>query len=146
MRDEFRVFYSKFKDISNDLGRKNTLKQEYLLKLLFVSKAHLSVTEIVDSIKKDYNITISDKSVYALLDFLEQINLVESITILQDKTKKYQLNLKSHHDHLVCIKCGKIVEFCDKIIEANQQEIFKKYEFEEISHTMILYGVCDECI
>lgn len=146
MRDEFSFFYSKFKDISQDLGRKNTLKQEFLLKLLFVSNEHLSVSEIVWKLKKTYNITISDKAVYSLLDFLEEMSLVESISIEPNKTKKYQLNVKNHHDHLICIKCGKIVEFYDKIIESSQKEIFKKYEFEEISHTMILYGVCSECI
>jgi Fur family transcriptional regulator, ferric uptake regulator len=50
-----------------------------------------------------------------------------------------------HHDHLVCVKCNKIVEFQDDVIEKHQIQIAKKHSFELTDHSLYLYGLCKDC-
>ena len=49
-----------------------------------------------------------------------------------------------HHDHLICVECGRITEFCDEAIETRQEEIAKQHGFRIVDHKMELYGVCLE--
>ena len=51
----------------------------------------------------------------------------------------------SHHDHLVCLDCGKIVEICDPRIEKLQREMAEKYGFKLRGHVHNLYGICKDC-
>ncbi|MFH1625867.1 MAG: FeoA domain-containing protein, partial [Pseudomonadota bacterium] len=55
------------------------------------------------------------------------------------------LHLGSHHDHLVCIRCGKILEFYDPEIEALQIELARKKRFHDLQHKMEIYGLCSDC-
>jgi Fur family ferric uptake transcriptional regulator len=51
----------------------------------------------------------------------------------------------SHHDHLICLDCGKIIEFEDPTLEALQKGIAQRYRFKISHHLMELYGRCEEC-
>ncbi len=54
-------------------------------------------------------------------------------------------HLGRHHDHLVCTKCGKIVEFANEDIERLQVEVAARYGFHMLQHRMEIYGLCSEC-
>lgn len=54
----------------------------------------------------------------------------------------FELNEGHHHDHIVCLDCGKVEEFVDTEIEARQRAIAGKYQFDISDHSMILYGHC----
>ena len=55
----------------------------------------------------------------------------------------FELERGKHHDHLICVKCGKIIEFVDESIEAKQKEIAAKNGFRISDHSLIIYGICD---
>lgn len=57
----------------------------------------------------------------------------------------FELNRGGHHDHLVCVKCGVVVEFCDEIIEERQQAIAEEHGFIMQDHSLVIYGVCKRC-
>jgi Fur family ferric uptake transcriptional regulator len=57
----------------------------------------------------------------------------------------FELNSGSHHDHVVCIKCGKVDEFTDESIEKRQEEIAKKLGYTLTEHSLYLYGYCNSC-
>lgn len=57
----------------------------------------------------------------------------------------FELDHGQHHDHIVCIKCGKVVEFIDEIIEERQHVIAKEKGFKMTDHSLYIYGVCKEC-
>jgi len=50
-----------------------------------------------------------------------------------------------HHDHILCMKCGKVDEFADEVIEARQQEIASRLGYELTAHGLYLYGFCPKC-
>ncbi len=55
-------------------------------------------------------------------------------------------HLGKHHDHLICTKCGKIVEFADENIERLQLEVAARYGFHMLQHRMEIYGLCSDCL
>lgn len=57
----------------------------------------------------------------------------------------FELNQGSHHDHLVCVRCGKVVEFVEATIEVRQDEIARRHGFAIEDHSLVIYGVCPEC-
>lgn len=139
----FEKFYSKFSDFLRDFNYKNSAQKEKILKLLYTSDEHLSANEIQEFFNSDLRENISLTTIYQFLNFLKEIGLVSEFD--EGGVRKFELNLKSHHDHLICIKCGKIVSFYDKFIEARQDIICKEKNFNTQGHTMILYGICQEC-
>lgn len=50
-----------------------------------------------------------------------------------------------HHDHIVCMKCGKVDEFADDFIETRQKEVAKKLGYDLTDHSLYLYGFCPQC-
>ena len=123
-------------DIKKIAGR-GCLVVAGILFLLFLCRYNQIKKEHADS-----NIGIA--TVYRALSFLEEVDLITSITFGTDG-KKYESNSKSHHDHLICTTCGKIVEFMDDDIEKRQDKIAKKNNFKISSHSMQLYGICENC-
>jgi Fur family transcriptional regulator, ferric uptake regulator len=57
----------------------------------------------------------------------------------------FELDAGEHHDHLVCVKCGKVEEFLDPIIEERQLEIAKRMNFQMTDHSLNIYGICQAC-
>lgn len=57
----------------------------------------------------------------------------------------FELDDGKHHDHLVCIKCGEVVEFIDLLIEQRQEAIAKEKQFRMTDHALYIYGVCAKC-
>lgn len=57
----------------------------------------------------------------------------------------FELNKGSHHDHILCVKCGRIEEFFDPTIEKRQREIATKAGFTITDHSLYLYGICPDC-
>jgi Fur family ferric uptake transcriptional regulator len=56
----------------------------------------------------------------------------------------FEISHKEHHDHLVCLTCGKVVEFEDNVIEKRQEEIAKKHNMKLTNHSLYLYGECGD--
>ena len=133
------------KKIVKQKGLKYTEQREIVLSILIHAKDHLSAEEVYNDVKAEHpesNIGIA--TVYRALSFLEEVDLITSITFGTDG-KKYESNAKSHHDHLLCTECGKIVEFLDEEIEERQERIAKENKFKITNHSMQLYGICEDC-
>lgn len=57
----------------------------------------------------------------------------------------FELDDGKHHDHAVCVKCGKVEEFVDSMIEERQLHIATKLKFQMTDHSLYIYGVCEAC-
>ena len=75
---------------------------------------------------------------------LEEAEMVTSISF-GSQGKKFEFTTKPHHDHMICRRCGTIIEFEDSTIEKRQANIAKEHGFKLTGHMMQLYGVCKEC-
>lgn len=142
---EFDEFVLKFRNLVKSLGLNNSTQREYVLKVLFECENHLSVEQITAQVKEKYNLSIGIATVYRIINLLEELKIINSIQIGGKDSKVYELNLVSHHDHIVCINCGVIVEFYDEELEKIQEGVAKENGFALESHDMILYGICPKC-
>jgi Fur family ferric uptake transcriptional regulator len=136
---------SDFKDILKSSGQKYTKQREYILEALYEAHKHHTPEEIHRLIQERYpQIKIGIATVYRTLSLLEDANLVSSLSV-GDQGKRYELLSHEHHDHLVCTKCNKIMEFHDELIEERQEIIAAQFNFKMTDHTMQIMGICQEC-
>lgn len=125
-------------DIKN-AGLKLTLPRMKILELLESSvDRHLKAEDIYKMLL-DSGEEIALATVYRVLTQFETAGLV-SRQHFDGGHAVFEINDGEHHDHLVDIATGKVVEFYDDIIEQRQKEIAEKYNFNITEHTMVLYG------
>jgi Fur family ferric uptake transcriptional regulator len=142
---EYEQLLDELKRVLKNNNLKYTKQREVILKTLYTHSGHHTPEEILMLVKKEFpaeNIGIA--TIYRTLALFEEENLVESISFGKDG-KKYEIGHKHHHDHLICLECGKIIEFVDNIIEEQQKVVSKKYNFHMVDHTMKIIGYCDSC-
>lgn len=136
---------NKLKQIIKQKGLKYTKQREIIFETILNCKKHLGAEELYSMLLEQHpNEKIGIATVYRALSFLEEENLISSISVGKD-AKKFETNFKEHHDHLICVKCNKIIEFINQKIEKEQEKISKEKGFKLLDHTMYLYGVCQEC-
>ena len=123
-----------------DAGLKVTHPRTKILDILQSNPGtHLSADEIHNKLV-DHNESIGLATVYRVLTQLELAGLIQK-NQFSDNQSSYEIK-KQHHDHLICTKCGKIIEFMNDDLETLQEEISEKYQFRLDSHVMTLFGVC----
>ena len=123
-----------------DAGLKVTHPRTKILDVLQSNPdMHLSADEIHNKLV-DHNESIGLATVYRVLTQLEIAGLIQK-NQFNDNQSSYEIK-KQHHDHLICTKCGKIIEFVNDDLEMLQEKISDKYQFRLDSHVMTLFGVC----
>lgn len=149
MKDNLTISYDeyllKFRGLIKSLGLNNSIQREYVLKILFQYNNHLSAEDIAKKVKEVHNINIGIATVYRIISLLEELNIVKGISIDGFESKVYELSLTSHHDHMVCVQCNKIIEFYDAEVEKIQELVAMENGFKLQDHSMMLYGICKEC-
>lgn len=123
-------------------GLKVTLPRMKILEILESSdKRHLSAEDIY-KILLETGEDIGLATIYRVLTQFQDAGLVIRHHF-ETGQAVFELERGKHHDHLICVKCGKIVEFVDESIEAKQKEIAEKNGFRISDHSLIIYGICN---
>ncbi|MFC1560426.1 ferric iron uptake transcriptional regulator [Pseudomonadota bacterium] len=125
-------------DIKN-AGLKVTLPRMKILELLESSNDRHLKAEDIYKMLLDSGEEIALATVYRVLTQFETAGLVTRHHF-DGGHAVFEINDGEHHDHLVDIASGRVVEFYDEIIEQRQKEIARKYNFTISEHTMVLYG------
>ena len=124
-----------------DSGLKATLPRRKVLELFEHSKVrHLSAEDVYKSLIAE-GIDIGLATVYRVLTQFEQAGLLSRQHFETGKAV-FELNQGGHHDHLVCLQCGRVEEFYDAEIEQRQSEVARKGGFELHGHSLALYADC----
>ena len=124
-------------------GLKVTLPRMKILELLEGSEDRHLKAEDIYKMLLDSGEEIALATVYRVLTQFETAGLITRHHF-DGGHAVFELNDGDHHDHLVDIKTGKVVEFYDDVIEQRQKEIAKQHGFKITEHTMVLYGHFDE--
>ncbi len=134
-----------FKKLLRKNNLKYTAQRELILKIIYDNNGHFTPEDIYNLIKKKHpEVKLGIATIYRTLTLLEDANIVSSISF-GAQGKKYEFGLKEHHDHLVCLQCGKIEEFFDDTIEKQQEAIAEKFSFKMTNHVLKIIGICKDC-
>ena len=125
-------------------GLKITLPRIKVLQILDnASVRHVSAEDIYKLLlENDEEIGLA--TIYRVLTQFEEAGLV-SRHHFEGGHSVFEIAQDSHHDHLVCVKCGRVEEFSDDEIESRQEAIATRMGFELTDHKLNLYGLCADC-
>jgi len=132
---------------SNDLkkaGLKVTLPRVKILELLENADTRHHTAEDIYKALMESGEEVGLATVYRVLTQFEAAALVTRHHF-ESGQAVFELNQGSHHDHLVCVKCGRVDEFYDDIIEKQQKKIAEEKGYSITDHNLILYGICSNC-
>ena len=134
--DTFTKFLEK-KDLKLTSQRRTILRQA-------MHDGHFSAEELLDFCKKA-DPSISKATVYRTLALLKESRILEEQDFGEGKKLYERAQGRKHHDHFVCIRCGKIIEFENEPIEKLQDSEAKKHHFAVVYHSLKLFGFCKSC-
>ena len=120
-------------------GVKLTDQRKIIAKIMSESNDHPNVDELYRRVSVlDSKISIA--TVYRTVKLFEEAGILTKHEFKGDKARYEELN-EGHHDHLIDVQTGKIIEFVDDEIEKLQKKVAEKYGYELVDHKLELYGV-----
>lgn len=125
-------------------GLRMTGQRELIARTFFENQEHMSTEELHHRVQK-ISSQVGYATVYRTLKLLSEAGLAAGRSFGDGFTRYEPDNQIEHHDHLICTRCGAIIEFENDRIEALQKSVAGQYRFEVTHHVMELYGVCSKC-
>lgn len=125
------------------MGVKVTKHKLVILQLFDLYK-HLDASQI-HTLLTSQGTNISLATIYRVLSVFEANHIIAKHNFKEDQSTYELVRPDEHHDHLICIKCNKVIEFFDCKIEKIQEKIAKDNKFKIVNHHLNLYGICEDC-
>jgi Fur family ferric uptake transcriptional regulator len=123
-----------------------------IMDLLQRTSKHMSAKEIYASLYRIYP-GIGLTTIYRTLDLLVRKGLINKFTF-GDGQSRYEFkseDKKDHHHHVICSKCGKIIDYSDflkdelELVKQTEKQLSMKYNFKVLGHNIEFYGLCEKC-
>jgi len=110
----------------------------------------LSISQHFDAnelflISRKKNIQISRASIFRNLPIFEKVGIIRKVQFTHRHTHYEYICDSNHHEHLICLSCGNMVEFLLPKIESTLEKISNKFNFKMLSHKFEINGICKEC-
>ena len=121
-----------------DKGVRKTKKRDVILEVFSRSGGHLTIEELLDRVKK-IDPKIGYVTVYRTLKLLKEYGLAHQWQF-GDGHSRFEKASERHHDHLICMKCGRIIEFEEEEIEKLQDKVSAEHHFKIVSHVHEIFG------
>lgn len=123
---------------------KFTKERAAILREVFSNHGHFDPEDLFFKIR-DKGMKASRASIYRTLQLLLECGLVEQVERV-DKHAHYEHTFgHDHHDHLICLRCGKVIQLFSEKLEKLQEQLCKKENFRCVSHTLEMRGYCEKC-
>lgn len=136
--------FAAFKDALRERSLKSTAQRDDIARVFFAIGRHISVEELYREVKQ-VNPRVGYATVYRTVRLLRECGLAAERHFHDGEARFENVEHEHHHDHLICERCGRIVEFANDAIERLQEQVAQKLGFVITRHKMELYGVCAEC-
>ena len=138
------VELKKFMKVLRNENLKLTPQRVEIFREVCDSDEHREAEEIYLALR-ERDVHVSRSTVYRTMNILYQHDLVRRMNIGDGKWR-YEHWLDCHqHDHLICIRCGTIVEFMNPQIEGIQKDVADKFNYKLVKHVHQLFGLCKQC-
>jgi Fur family ferric uptake transcriptional regulator len=133
-----------FREFITQKGLKSTRQRDIILDAFLSSDRHMSIEELYLKLRAKHP-NIGYATVYRTLKLFAESGIAREIQFGDGQTRYEHANAGEHHDHLVCTRCGTIVEFENETIEKLQDEVATSHGFLIETHKLELYGLCAGC-
>ena len=143
MELEFTEAERKFSEYLKQKGLRITPQRMKILQAFLASTDHVSMEELFIQVRQ-MDSSIGQVTVYRTLKLLCDAGLASAVNFEEGMVRYEPLGMH-HHDHLVCVKCGRKIEFVNEAIEKLQHAVCDEHDFTPTAHHMVLYGICSDC-
>lgn len=133
-----------FREFLSKKGLKFTKERENILHEAFSFHGHFHPEDLLLNMRNK-NIRVSKASIYRTLPLLVESGLIAQVEMDDKHTHYEHIFGHGHHDHLICLKCGRIIEVFYPRLEAIQDELCRENGFEGLKHTLEIRGYCSKC-
>ena len=133
----------------SERGYKMTPQRKEILKIFIENSDghHMSAEDVYEMLQREGS-EIGLATVYRALDLLSELGILVQIDF-GDGCARYELNTVDpnvhHHHHLICLKCRKVIEFEDDLLDDLEADIAKKSGFQILNHQVKFFGYCKDC-
>lgn len=128
-------------------GYKLTAQRECILNIIIENRdKHLTVDEIYKYVYEKNN-TVGIATVYRTILLFEELGVISKL-IFDDRIIRYELSSfdeRHTHHHLICVKCNKIMEVEEDLLEELEKRVEDKYSFKILDHNLKILGICNKC-
>ena len=133
-----------FRQHLRDNGMFYSEQREQILDTFLKTERHLTINDLYDLIREESS-KIGIATVYRTMKVICQAGLARETDFGGNIRRFEHKHEHQHHDHLICNKCGKIIEFMSPEIEKLQENLAEKHKFTVFRHRMEIYGICKTC-
>jgi len=141
--ENIETLHRTLQDYMAKQGLRSTSQRRLVTDVFFRSTGHLSIEDLLAKVRNQ-DAKVGYATVYRTLRLLSESDLA-NVRHFDDGVTRYELaDDQHHHDHLICVTCGKIVEFEDDAIELLQDRIAERFGFTLLRHKHELYGTCKD--
>ncbi len=133
-----------FEGFLAEKGLKMTRQRQLILDIFLKKEGHLSPEELYLLVRAKAP-AVGRATVYRVLKLLKEAGLAHEVDFGEGVLRYEHKYGHAHHDHLICMRCGRTREVVDEAIEQLQQKLADRYGYSLTSHRMDLYGLCPAC-
>jgi Fur family ferric uptake transcriptional regulator len=141
------VLFEKFLETR---GLRLTRQRGEILRAMYATHKHISADDLYDLLRKHDKhgkLKISRATVYRTLSLLSEGGFIQALDLGTEQGTLYEHVLgHDHHDHMICLTCGRIIEFMDDELERIQDEAVARHGFQISWHRLNVYGTCKACV
>jgi Fur family ferric uptake transcriptional regulator len=140
MRDSLAAL----EDFIRSRGLKVTTSRRRVLGKLLSVRGHVAADDLVEQLRRD-GTPVSKATVYRTLALVSGSGLIDGHDFEGGRRLYEPMVGRSHHDHMYCIACGRVVEFEDPGIERLQAKVLRRHRFRAVYHSHKIFGYCAAC-
>jgi Fur family ferric uptake transcriptional regulator len=139
--DDFQPLRDKLALHLRTNGLKNTRQRQVILESFLTTEGHMAVEELLQVVQGRMS-GVGHATIYRTMKLFTEAGIADERRFGDGQTRYEPVIQGEHHDHLICEKCGLIVEFEDLLIEDRQELIAKSNGFQLTSHRHDIFGIC----
>lgn len=142
---EGAALLERFRRFLRDHRQPVTRQRDLVAQVVFLSEDHPSVDVIIRRLRERGE-AVGTATVYRTLDVLVESGLVRAHDFGEGFKRYEPLWAQTHHEHLICERCGSVVEFQNERLERMLPIIADEHAFQHSRHRVEIYGVCRDCL
>ena len=138
-----RFLEDQFEKVLTDLGQELLPEDRVVAEAFLKTSRHIGIEELVQ-LAQAWQSSIDETYVRRTMRLLCDLGIAQPVR-LDDKVVYEHLHLDQHHDHMICVRCGRIWEFANPVIEDEQLNACDRAGFRPLMHKLEIRGICSEC-